>query len=61
MQDVKQAIAPTFRRTTRAGNPLVTMLQNPWAEAILRDFRWHEYMRAYPDLRFAGEQEARWT
>jgi hypothetical protein len=36
-----------------------TMFQNPHAEAILRDFCWHEYMRTQPDLVFACEQEAR--
>lgn len=48
------------RRTTRRGNIYATLLQNPWADAILRDFRWHEYMRAYPDLRFHSDQQARW-
>jgi len=54
------AIAPALRRTTRLGDRNATLLQNPWAEAILRDFRWHEYMRAQPDLAFESEQEARW-
>lgn len=54
------AIAPQLRRTTQPGNVYATLLQNPWAEAILRDFRWHEYMRVQPDLKFANEQEARW-
>ena len=55
-----EAICLTVRRTTRPGCTYATLLQNPWAEAILRDFRWHEYMRAYPDLRFKSEEEARW-
>ena len=58
--DTAHAIAPMLRRTTRAGNVLATLLQNPWAEQILRDFRWHEYMRAQPDVHFQGEQQARW-
>lgn len=58
--DAAHAIAPVMRRTTRAGNELATLLQNPWAEQILRDFHWNEYMRAHPDLRFEDEQQARW-
>ncbi|HEY8587563.1 MAG TPA: putative capsular polysaccharide synthesis family protein [Rhodanobacter sp.] len=55
-----EAVELEVRRTTRRGNACATMLQNPWAEAILRDFRWHEYMRAYSDLRFDNDQQARW-
>jgi len=58
--DCGEAVSLDVRRTTRRGNACATMLQNPWAEAILRDFRWHEYMRAYPDLCFENDQEARW-
>ncbi|MGB3462376.1 MAG: putative capsular polysaccharide synthesis family protein [Rhodanobacter lindaniclasticus] len=58
--DCSEVVRLDVRRTTRRGNACATMLQNPWAEAILRDFRWHEYMRAYPDLRFENDQQARW-
>ena len=53
------AIAPALSRKARP-NTYATLLQNPYAEAILRDFSWLEYMRAQPDLTFANEQDARW-
>lgn len=51
-------LARSFKRTA---SPQIfgTMLQNPHAEAILRDFHWLEYMRANQDLHFDNEQEAR--
>ena len=52
-------IAPALSRKTRP-EFYPTLLQNPYAESILRDFRWQEYLRANPDLHFDGEQEARW-
>lgn len=36
-----------------------TLLHNPHAERILRDFHWYEYMRANPDLHFATHEDAR--
>ena len=46
-----------------AGNPAPdvykTLLHNPYAAKILRDFHWYEYMRANPDLHFATHEDAR--
>lgn len=36
-----------------------TLLHNPHAAQILRDFHWYEYMRANPDLHFATHEDAR--
>lgn len=58
--DMRGAICPAVRRETRLGGRYATLLQHPWVEQILRDFHWHEYMRAQPDLKFADEQRARW-
>lgn len=44
---------------TPAPNVYRTLLQNPHAAEILRDFHWHEYMRANRDLYFRTHEEAR--
>lgn len=54
------ALELNVHRTTRHGDAYATMLQNRWTDEILRDFRWQEYMRAYPDLRFDSDLQARW-
>jgi Putative capsular polysaccharide synthesis protein len=39
--------------------PLLPILyQSPYAERILRDFRWREYLRANPDVAATGDDEA---
>jgi hypothetical protein len=45
--------------TSPAPNVYRTLLHNPHAARILRDFHWYEYMRANPDLHFATHEDAR--
>jgi hypothetical protein len=47
-----------FNRTPPP-NIFRTLLHNPHAAEILRDFHWYEYMRANPDLHFATHEDAR--
>lgn len=54
----RRQLAHNFARTASA-KLYGTLLQNPHAEAILRDFRWREYQRVNPDLHFDSEAEAK--
>ena len=52
-------IAPKLMRKTRPAT-YPTLLQNPYAERVLRDFRLHAYREANPDLRLEDSQQALW-
>ena len=52
-------IAPVLTRKTRPAT-YPTLLQNPYAERILRDFRLHAYREANPDLRLEDSNQALW-
>jgi hypothetical protein len=45
--------------TSPAPDVYRTLLHNPHAARIMRDFHWYEYMRANPDLHFATHEDAR--
>lgn len=57
-QQRKQELHCAFA-TSPAPDVYRTLLHNPHAARILRDFHWYEYMRANPDLHFATHEDAR--